>query len=339
MPITATRIVLAARPEGVPKLTDFRLERAQLGPLSPGNVALEVLYLSLDPYMRGRMDDRQSYVEPHKIGDVMGGESVSRVIDTNDAHLRAGDLVLAQTGWRSHAIMPANQVAIIDPNVGPLSSRLGVLGMPGFTAYVGLAAIGKPKKGETVVVAAASGPVGSMVGQLAKLFGANAVGIAGGGKKCAYVKDELRFDEVVDHHASDFPTRVAAACSSGIDVYFENVGGPIWEAVLPLLNMHGRVPVCGLLAQYNAAGEHPKFDISPTMRTIIARRLHIEGFLNFDFIEAYHDEFLRTTAPAVKSGQIRYREDVTQGLENASQAFIDMLVGKNFGKALIHVHS
>ena len=250
---TARQIVLAARPEGKPKLTDFRLEETEVPAVQSGQILLEVQYLSLDPYMRGRMDDRKSYAKPLQLGDVMTGETVARVIASNRPDYKEGDIVLAPTGWRTHALYEAAGLRKLDPTFAPVTTGLGILGMPGFTAYAGLCLIGKPKPGETVVVAAASGPVGSVVGQLAKIAGARAIGIAGGSEKCAFVKQQLRFDAAIDHRATDFPAQLAAACPNGIDVYFENVGGAIWQAVLPLLNDFARVPVCGLIAVQRSA--------------------------------------------------------------------------------------
>src|SRR5271166_5254380 len=247
----ARQIVLAARPQGKPQLTDFRLEETAIPTPGAGQVLLRVQYLSLDPYMRGRMDDRKSYAKSVRLGGVMEGESVATVIASQHPGYSEGDIVLAHTGWRTLALSDRADLRKLDPAVAPVTTGLGVLGMPGFTAYSGLRVIGKPAPGETVVVAAASGPVGSLVGQLAKLAGARAVGIAGGPAKCAFVKDELCFDAAVNHRAADFPAQLAAACPKGIDVYFENVGGATWQAVLPLFNKFARVPVCGLIAQYN----------------------------------------------------------------------------------------
>jgi NADPH-dependent curcumin reductase len=333
---TVDRIVLAHRPVGAPKPTDFRLEQVPLPSMPRGGVALRALYLSLDPYMRWRMDERRYYAKPLDIGEVMPGEAVAEVIESDHPDFRIGDLALAVTGWQTHAISSGEGLRKIDSDLGPPTTRLGVLGMPGFTAYVGLNVLGKPKPGQTVAVAAASGPVGSLVGQLAKLLGARAVGIAGGDEKCRYVANECGFDAAVDHRAADFASRLSAACPDGIDVYFENVGGAIWQAVLPLLNLNARVPVCGLIAQYNGL-ESPDHELASTMREILSRRLKIEGFINRDFLNEHYDEFLRTVAPVLKSGRIHHREDVTVGLQNAPLAFINMLQGKNFGKTLIRV--
>src|SRR5436309_11931318 len=245
----ARQIVLAARPQGKPQLTDFRLEEAAIPTPSAGQILLRVQYLSLDPYMRGRMDDRKSYATPVPLGGVMQGESVAIVIASKHPGYSEGDIVLAQTGWRTHALSDRADLRKLDPAVAPVTTGLGVLGMPVFTAYDGLRVIGKPKPGETVVVAAASGPVGSLVGQLAKIAGARAVGIAGGSEKCTDVKDELRFDAALDHRDPDFVAKLAAACPNGIDVYFENVGGAIWQAVLPLLNKLARFRVARLAAR------------------------------------------------------------------------------------------
>src|SRR5947207_7282529 len=244
----ARQIVLAARPQGRPKPSDFRLDEAAIPTPRAGQILLRVQYLSLDPYMRGRMDDRKSYATPVSLGGVMQGESVAVVIASQHPGYSEGDIVLARTGWRTHALSDRADLRKLDPAVAPVTTGLGVLGMPGFTAYGGLRVIGKPAPGETVVVAAASGPVGSLVGQLARIAGARAVGIAGGRGKCAFVKDELRFDAAVDHRAADFPARLAAACPNGLDVYFENVGAAIWHAVLPLLNHFPPLPVPALLA-------------------------------------------------------------------------------------------
>jgi NADPH-dependent curcumin reductase CurA len=331
------QIVLAVRPRGKPELTDFRLEETTIPTPSAGQLLLEVKYLSLDPYMRGRMDDVKSYAAPLKIGEVMSGETVAQVLVSNHAEYVKGDLVVARTGWRTHTLSDGRSLRKLDPSSAPVTTALGVLGMPGFTGYGGMRVIGRPQPGETVVVAAASGPVGSLVGQLAQHAGARAVGIAGGPKKCAFVMEELRFDGAVDHRTADFPARLAAACPGGIDVYFENVGGVIWDAVLPLLNDFARVPVCGLIAQYNVVPSGGGTDrLSATMRQILTKRLTMRGFLNYDFAE--HDsDFLREVGAGVATGRIRYREDIVDGLENAPAAFIGMLEGHNFGKLIVRV--
>jgi NADPH-dependent curcumin reductase CurA len=299
---------------------------------------MKVEYLSLDPYMRGRMDDRKSYAEPRRIGEVMPGETIGTIIASNHAGYSTGEVVLAHAGWRTHAFSRGEGVRRIAPGALPVTTQLGVLGMPGFTAYAGMKGIGKPQKGETVVVAAASGPVGSLVGQLAKIAGARAVGIAGGSKKCAYLKDELQFDAAVDHRAPDFPAALAAACPQGIDVYFENVGGAVWQAVLPLLNRFARVPVSGLVAQYDRPGLSEAGDhLAATMRQILNQRILVRGFINYDFTKEYYADFLRDVAKLIAEGSVKFREDIVEGLENAPQAFIGLLAGKNFGKLLVRV--
>jgi NADPH-dependent curcumin reductase CurA len=335
---SARQIVLASRPNGRPKPSDFRLEETAIPTPSAGQVLLRVQYLSLDPYMRNRMDDRKSYAKPVSLGGVMEGESVAVVIASKHPAYSEGDIVLARTGWRTHALSERADLRKLDPAVAPVTTGLGVLGMPGFTAYSGLRVIGKPKPGETVVVAAASGPVGSLVGQLAKIAGARAVGIAGGPEKCAYVKDEIRFDAAIDHRDADFAAKLAAACPDGIDVYFENVGGAIWQAVLPLLNKFARVPVSGLIAQYNGVGKGDGTDRLPaTMREVLSNSLTVRGFINYDFAEQHYAEFLREVGAGIADGRIRYREDIVDGLENAPEAFIGMLEGRNFGKLIVRV--
>jgi NADPH-dependent curcumin reductase len=332
------QIVLASRPNGPPTAENFRLEQAPMPTLPKGGLLLRVLYLSLDPYMRGRMDDAKSYAKSVDIGEPMRGETVCEVIASDRPGYAVGDIVLAHTGWRTHAAWDGPNPRKLDPKSAPITTGLGVLGMPGFTAYSGLIVLGKPKAGETVVVSAASGPVGSLVGQLAKMAGARAVGIAGGDTKCRYVVDDLHFDACVDHKAADFPAKLAAACPKGIDVYFENVGGAVWQAVLPLLNLYARVPVCGLIAQYSASGPPPGPNLLPaTMRAVLTKSLTIRGFINTEFADAHYADFLKLVGTGIADGRIRYREDITDGFENAPATFIGMLEGKNFGKTLIKV--
>ncbi len=337
---TVKQIVLASRPKGPPTAENFRLETVPMPALPTGGLLLRVLYLSLDPYMRGRMDDAKSYAKPVGVGEVMTGESVCEVIASDRPGYAVGDIVLAHTGWRTHAAWTGPALRKLDSKQAPITTGLGVLGMPGFTAYSGLYVIGKPKAGETVVVAAASGPVGALVGQLTKMAGARAVGVAGGAEKCRYVIDELRFDAAIDHKAADFPEKLAAACPKGIDVYFENVGGAVWQAVLPLLNTYARVPVCGLIAQYSATGQSAGPNLLPaTMRAVLTRSLTVRGFINTEFVADHHADFLKIVSAGLADGRIRYREDITDGLENAPAAFMGLLQGKNFGKALVRVAS
>jgi NADPH-dependent curcumin reductase len=267
----------------------------------------------------------------------MTAQSICEVMASEHPDYKVGDIVLAPTGWRTHAASDGTGLRKLDPKLAPITTGLGVLGMPGFTAYSGLYVIGKPKPGETVAVAAASGPVGSLVGQLAKMAGARAVGIAGGADKCRHVKEELRFDAAIDHRAPDFPQQLAAACPKGIDVYFENVGGAVWQAVLPLLNRFARVPVCGLIAQYNASDAPGPNLLPATMREVLSKSLTLRGFINYEFAAEHFATFLQTVAAGIRSGEIRYREDITDGFENAPATFLGMLDGKNFGKTLIRV--
>jgi NADPH-dependent curcumin reductase CurA len=333
----ARQVVLASRPKGEPKPTDFRLEVVPVPACPPGGLLLRGLYLSLDPYMRGRMEDRQSYARPMEIGEVMTGETVSEVLQSDHPRYRAGDIVLARTGWATHATSDGVGLRKLDPPLAPITAGLGVLGMPGFTAYAGLHLIGKPKPGETVVVAAASGPVGSLVGQLAKLAGARPVGIAGGGDKCRYVLETLKFDAAVDHRAPDFAKQLKDACPDGIDVYFENVGGAVWQAVLPLLNTFARVPVCGLIAQSSGVPNHGPDLLPATQHAILTKSLTLRGFINYEFAEEHYPAFLKTVSQGLSNGSIVYREDIYNGLENAAGAFIGMLRGQNFGKVLIRL--
>lgn len=332
---TSLQIVLASRPQGRPRPEDFRLEEIAIPAAPPGGVLLRTLYLSLDPYMRGRMSDRKSYAKPLNIGEVMVGEGVAEIITSNHSDYAVGDIVLAQTGWRTHVASSGAGLRKLDSASAPVTTALGVLGMPGFTAYAGLTLIGKPKHGETVVVAAASGPVGSLVGQLARIAGARTVGIAGGPEKCRYVVEELLFDAVIDHRAPNLASSLATACPAGIDVYFENVGGAIWQAVLPLLNTFARVPVCGLIAEYN--GDQTSSPASATLLDMLTKSLTFRGFINYEFAAEHYPAFLRTVSAGIADGRIRYREDIIDGFQNAPAALISMLEGRNFGKALVRV--
>ncbi|HCL3682523.1 NADP-dependent oxidoreductase [Pseudomonas aeruginosa] len=331
------QVVLAARPQGAPRVSDFRLEQFAIPEPGAGEVLLAAKYLSLDPYMRGRMDDRKSYSAPTPIGGVMEGDVVAEVVTSRHPDYEVGDRVLARLGWRTHAISDGTGLANLDSRFSPVTTALGVLGMPGLTAYAGLLTIGKPLPGETVVVAAASGPVGSLVGQIAKLKGARVVGIAGGPEKCTYVKNELEFDEVVDHRSSRFAEELAAACPNGVDVYFELVGGAVWQSVFPLLNEFARVPVCGLISQYNASGQTAGTDHLPaTMREILSRSLTLRGFIVREFADQT-PRFLDEVSTWIANGQIRYREDVVVGLSNAPAALIGLLEGRNFGKLVVAI--
>ncbi len=332
------RILLNARPRGAPTAADFRLENAPVPKPQDGQVLLRSLYLSLDPYMRGRMSDGPSYAPPVALGDVMVGGTVSRVEVSRNADFQVGDLVVAYTGWQDYALSDGAGLTRLSLEERHPSRALGVLGMPGFTAYMGLLDIGRPVAGETVVVAAASGPVGSVVGQIAKIQGCTVVGIAGGEDKCRYVVEELGFDACVDHRADDLPGRLAAACAKGIDVYFENVGGAVFDAVLPLLNAKARVPVCGLVAAYNATELPPGPDrLGLLMGTLLRKRIRMQGFIVFDDYGPRWGEFAGAMGAWVQKDRVKVREDIVFGLENAPEAFIGLLQGRNFGKLVIQL--
>ncbi len=332
------RILLASRPTGAPKPADFTLDRAAIPEPSEGQVLLKILYLSLDPYIRGRMSAAKSYAAPVEIGAVMEGGTVARVERSLHASFKEGDIVLSHSGWQSYAVANGGDLRKLDPAVAPISTALGVLGMPGFTAWAGLQNIGRPKAEETVVVAAASGAVGSVVGQIARLRGARAVGIAGGREKCAFLLEDLGFDAAIDHRGPDFADQLARACPKGIDVYFENVGGKVWDAVFPLLNTFARIPVCGLIAQYNATpGDTGGADrLDGTMRSVLTKSLSIRGFIQREFA-SQRDQFYEEASDWIAKGKLRYREDIVDGLENAPAAFIGLLEGRNFGKLVIRV--
>ena len=332
----AKRIVLASRPIGEPKASNFRIEDCAPPTPGEGQVLLRTIWLSLDPYMRGRMSEGPSYVPPVPVGGVMEAGTVCEVIASNNPAFAKGDIVLARAGWQTHALSDGKGLTKIDPRLAPISTAVGVLGMPGMTAYAGLLDIGKPQPGETVVVAAASGAVGSAVGQIAKVKGARAVGIAGGKDKCDYVRKEFGFDACLDHRDPDLAVRLKDACPKGIDVYFENVGGAVFEAVFPLLNAFARVPVCGLIAHYNdTEAVVPKWAGS-MMRAVLTKRLTIRGFIVSDFA-ARQADFLRDMSGWVREGKVKYKEFVTEGLESAPEAFIGLLKGANFGKQLVRV--
>ncbi|MCX2541571.1 NADP-dependent oxidoreductase [Pseudomonas sp. COW5] len=332
------RFVLASRPVGAPTPENFRLEREALPDLEDGQLLLKTLYLSLDPYMRGRMSDAPSYAAPVQIGEVMTGGAVSRVEQSRHPKFQVGDLVVGATGWQSHSLSDGRNIIPIPSGLPSPSMALGVLGMPGMTAYMGLMDIGQPKAGETLVVAAASGAVGSVVGQVAKIKGLRAVGVAGGAEKCKYVVEELGFDACIDHKALDFAEQLAKACPKGIDIYYENVGGHVFDSVVPLLNPKARIPLCGLIAGYNAT-EVPKGpDRLPALqRTLLTKRVRIQGFIVFDDYGDRQPEFISAMVPWVREGKVKFREDVVDGLEQAPQAFIGLLEGRNFGKLVVRV--
>lgn len=325
------RIVLARRPRGVAEEADFRLEEAELPPVGEGKVLTRVRWLSLDPYMRGRMDDRKSYAAPQPLGEVMIGGTVEEVLESRDPRFRPGDVVVGTSGWQEYGLSDGAALRKVDTSVVPASAYLGCVGMPGVTAWYGLTRIGRPRPGETVLVSAAAGAVGSVVGQLARILGCRAVGVAGGPAKCDHVVRDLGFDACVDHRADGFRRDLAAAAPQGVDVLFENVGGAVFDAALARMNPAGRVAVCGLIAGYDGQ-EIPLRNV----RAILTSRLLVQGFIVSEHLELW-PAALAELAGHVAAGRIRYRETVAVGLESAPRAFLGMLRGENLGKQLVKV--
>jgi len=336
---TNRQILLASRPVGAPTAANFKQVETDIPAVGDGQMLLRNRWMSLDPYMRGRMSDAKSYADPVPVGGVMTCATVSEVLESKLDDYAAGDLVMCfASGWQDYTLSDGAMVFRLDKNMQDPSQALGVLGMPGFTGYMGLTDIGQPKKGETVVVAAATGPVGTVVGQVAKLMGCHVVGIAGGADKCHYAVEELGFDACIDHKAEDLKDKLAAACPKGIDVYFENVGGKVFDAVMPLLNAHARIPLCGLIAQYNATELPVGPDRLPQlMRLMLSQRIRMQGFIIFDNYGHCFPDFLKTMTPWVESGKVRVKEDRVEGLESAPEAFIGLLEGKNFGKLVVKI--
>jgi len=322
------RVLLASRPAGWVSEENFRLERGPLPQPRDGEVLVKNLWLSLDPYMRGRMSDAKSYVKGVELGEVMVGQTVGEVLESKHAALKPGDKVLTQLGWQLYGA--TREAVKVEEGRAPLSYYLGVLGMPGMTAYFGLKEIGQPKAGDTVVVSAASGAVGSVVGQLAKIWGCRAVGIAGGRQKCDYVVNELGFDACVDYKAGNLHGDLKEACPKGIDVDFENVGGEILDTVLRQMNLASRIVICGLIAEYNAEQAYGY----KNMRAILVNRVKMQGMIVFDWKERY-GEALKALAGYLAQGKVKYRESVVEGLDNAPKGLIGLLKGQNFGKQLV----
>ncbi len=336
-------IALASRPVGAPTAENFRYEAREMPVPGDGEVLVRVHYMSLDPYMRGRMDDAKSYAAPVPVGGTMEGGGVGEVIASNSPHFAPGDFAFGMFGWATHAVQPANMMRKLDPAHGPITAALGVLGMPGFTGWHGLMEYGRPKQGETLVVAAATGPVGSMVGQVAKSLGLRAIGIAGGADKCTLATDTFGFDACLDHRAydsaSDLRKALADVCPKGVDIYFENVGGKVLEAVFPMMNPHGRIPICGMISWYNAgnlgAGADEQGLTMPTMwRNILVKFLSVNGFIISNHWDRYPG-FLAEIGPRVAKGEIAFLEDIAEGLENAPEAFMGLLKGRNVGKQIV----
>jgi len=337
---TNRRLVLASRPQGAPTEDTLKLETAEIPTPQQGEMLLRTEFLSLDPYMRGRMSDAPSYAPPVEIGEVMVGGTVAQVVSSKLDGFKEGEWVLSFNGWQDYAISKGEGITSLGSDPEHPSWALGVMGMPGFTAWAGLTKIGMPQAGETVVVGAATGPVGATVGQIGKILGCKVVGVAGGAEKCQYAVETLGFDACLDHKAADFSDQLVAATEDGIDVYFESVGGKVFDAVLPQLNTGARVPVCGLVSQYNATSLPEGPDrMGYLMGQMLRKRITMRGFIIFDDFGHLYPEFSAEMSDWLKAGKIHYREEMTNGLEQAPEAFIDMLNGGNFGKCVIRVGS
>ncbi len=334
---TNKRVLFAKRPLGEPDDDCFKIDEVATPDLGPNEILIKTCWLSLDPYMRGRMNDMKSYTEPMQIGDVMTGESTGIVEESNSDEWQVGDRVAAHMGWQTYIVAKGDDARLMKVNLdnGTLSAHLGVVGMPGRTAYFGLTEVGKPKVGETLVVAAASGAVGSAVGQIAKILGLRSIGIAGGSEKCRYVKEELQFDDCLDYKSGNFAEKLGLACPDGVDIYFENVGGEVTKTVAPLLNEGARVPICGYISNYNdediTKAETP-FHILKQLKTVPEHRF----FVVYEWQDRY-EEATRQLGQWIKDGLLKYRESIGEGLENAPELFRGLLKGKNFGKQLVKV--
>ncbi len=333
MPDTTREIRLASRPEGRPTASNFELAEVPLPEPGEGQALVRNEYLSVDPYMRGRMRDVKSYVPPFEVGQVMQGGAVGQVVASNSSTLKEGDWVNTMFGWREHCLVDQSGVLAVDPEVAPVSTALGVLGMPGFTAWVGLTRFGKPQQGETVFVSAAAGAVGSTVGQLAKLRGCRAVGSAGSDEKVALLTGELGFDGALNYKTDELGAALREHCPNGIDVYFDNVGGDHLEAALSKMNVFGRIPLCGAISGYNEEAPPPG---PRNFLAVLPSRLTIRGFIVTDHYDLYSD-FQAEVGPYVRDGRISYRETVVEGIENMPDAFLGLLDGQNTGKMLVRV--
>jgi NADPH-dependent curcumin reductase CurA len=324
------QVLLTRRPTGAPTPDDFAITAAPPPDPAEGEVLVRGIYLSLDPYMRGRISGVRSYARPVEVGAVMEGRVVGQVASSRDPAIREGDFVLGGYGWQLYSAVPGQNLLKLDPAEAPLSTALGVLGMPGLTAYVGLDEIGRPQRGETVVVSAASGAVGAVVGQLARRQGARVVGVAGGSDKCRWVETELGFEVCIDHRSADLGAALDHACPNGIDVYWENVGGTVQQAVFPRLNDFARMVMCGMVAEYNDVEPRP----GPNLMSAVRKRLKIQGFIVGDRWQRFA-EYRGMAAPLLRSGELKYREDIVDGLDRAPEAFIGLLQGRNFGKLVV----
>jgi NADPH-dependent curcumin reductase len=326
------QVLLASRPKGWVTEENFRIVDAPMPKPNSGEVLVKNEWLSLDPYMRGRMNEAKSYIAPVAIGEVMVGQTVGEVFESKDPAFKPGDKVLAPLGWQLYGVASAKKLRKIDVKRAPTTYYLGILGMPGMTAWFGLNEIGKPKAGETLVVSAASGAVGSVVGQLAKIMGCRAVGIAGGKTKCEYVVGELGFDACIDYKSEDVASRLRETCPNGVDVYFENVGGALLDTLLAAMNRFSRIVICGLVAEYNATEPYGY----KRLRSILVNRIRMQGMLVFDW-ESRYDEAIEALAGYLAAGKLKYRESIVDGLDNAPRGLIGLLKGENFGKQLVRL--
>jgi hypothetical protein len=329
---TNLQVLLRRRPQGAPVPEDFEIVETPVPTPGPGEVLVRAHYLSLDPYMRGRMSDAKSYAKPVDLGAVMEGQTAGEVVASNVEGFKPGDTVLGGSGWQRFSCVTPARLFKVDPKEAPLSASLGVLGMPGLTAWVGLEDIGTPKAGETVVISAASGAVGQVAGQIAKIRGCKVVGVAGGAKKCQFVEQELGFDACIDHRG-DLKAQLDRHCPNGIDVYWENVGGAVQRAVFPRMNDFGRMVMCGMIAEYNDTQIQP----GPNLMAVVRKRLRIQGFIVSDTGWPRYPQFRKEMLGWMADGRMTWREDVVEGLRRAPEAFIGLLKGENFGKLVVKI--
>jgi NADPH-dependent curcumin reductase CurA len=330
---TNQQVLLAARPTGFPNPTDFRLVEAPIPEPADGQFLVGIAYLSVDPYMRGRMNAARSYADPQKLDEVMGGGAVGKVLASRHPGFAEGEYVVGMFGWQQYALSDGRGVMQVDPRLAPISAYLGVLGMPGFTAYFGLLDVCAPRPGETVVVSGAAGAVGSTVGQIAKIHGCRVVGIAGGDDKIRWITEDLGFDAAFNYKTESPYQKLKELCPAGIDCYFDNVGGSITDAVLPLMNTSGRVSICGQISMYNLEKPETGPRLFPL---VLVRTLKVQGFLVFQYASRY-GEALPKLAGWLQEGKLKYRETVAEGIENAVSAFLGMLRGENIGKQLVKI--
>lgn len=332
LPDSNQKVVLANRPEAEPSTSDFRVEEDSVATPSDGEVLLRTIYISLDPYMRGRMRDVETYVEPQPLDGVMEGAAVCEVLESNHEDFESGDYVLSESGWQEYALAEGDTLNEVSEEMASLSYYLGILGMPGLTAYVGLLHIGEPEEDETVLISAASGAVGSVVGQLARIKGCRVVGIVGSDEKCSYITDELGYDAAINRRSQDIDQALSETCPDGIDVYFDSVGGDILETTLGHLNNFARIPLCGLISEYNEPVPPP----GPNLTPILIKRVKMEGFIVGDHFDKL-PEFIDDVGGWLGEGKMNYKEDIVEGLENAPEAFLDLFTGDNFGKLIVQV--